>query len=560
MPTIDLSLKDLNKLVGKEITLDDFEHEALLWIKGEIDSHEGDEIKIDCKESNRPDFWSTEGIARTISGYYTKEKGIKKYEVEESDVYLHVDRSVDDIRPYIVAAVIEDLKVTDNLLKQLIQLQEKITITFGRKRRTAAIGIYDFDKITPPITYKAFKPLELKFTPLGMSKEMTLKEILQRHPKGIEYAPLLNDFDKCPIVIDSNNAVASMPPIINSESTGKVTENTKNLFIEVTGTNLDTVKTALNVVVCALADRGGKIKSVAIDYGKEKIITPNFTPKKIKIKFTDIEKLTGMKFTLKELKTLLEKYQYNVKKAKHCLEVEYPAYRNDILHPIDVIEDILISYGFNNINPIVPKLATEGSISEIEEFCESIRNIFPGFGAQELLNFTLTNKEILFEKMNVPDGNCVELANPVSIKWSCLRNYILPSMMDFLNHNISQEYPQQLYELGDVVIIDEKAETKTQTLKHLGWVLANKDANFTKAKQVLDFLLSGLKLKYEITNDNNNSFIPGRSGMIKINGIKVGHIGEIHPQVLKNFSVEFPACTFELNISELWNITLNSKK
>lgn len=554
MPTLDISLKDLSKLVGKEVTRENFEPEALLLIKGEIDGQEGDLLKIDCKETNRPDFWSTEGIARTISPYYTKERGLREYKIEPSKVSIHVDRSVDEVRPFISAAIIEDIKITDDILKQLIQLQEKVTLTFGRKRKTAAIGIYDFEKMTPPITYKAFKPTELKFIPLGMTKEMSLKDILQKHPKGIEFAHLLIEHEKYPIVIDKNNLVASMPPVINSETTGKVTDTTKHLFIEVTGTNLEDTKVALNVVVAALADRGGKIKSVIIDYGKEKIITPDFTPKRMKVKLTNIERLTGIKFTIKELKDLLEKYSYNVKKAKDSIEVEYPSYRQDIMHPVDVIEDLLIVYGFNKIEPVVPNIATRGELLDLEIFCESIRNVLPGFGAQELLNFTLTNKEILFQQMNIDEQPCAEIANPISSKWSTIRNSILPSLMEFFNKNTSQEYPQQIYELGEVVTIDERAETKTQSPKVLCWALADKTANFTKAKQILNYILSGLELKYELQEYTNNTFIPGRCAKIMINGTQLGFIGEIHPKVLKNFSIEFPICAFEMNISELFKV------
>ena len=552
MPTIDISLKDLSKLVGKEITLENFEPEALLWIKGEIDGIDGDNLKIDCKESNRPDLWSTEGIARAVSPFYTKERGIRKYKVEDSDVYLHVDRSVDKIRPYISAAIIEDITITDDLIKQLIQIQEKVTTTFGRKRKVAAIGIYDFDKMTPPITYKAFKPTELKFIPLGFTKEMTLKDILIHHPKGQEFAHLLTDFDKYPIVIDNKDIVASMPPVINSESTGKVTEKTKNLFIEVTGINLDDTQVALNIVVCALADRGGKIKTVLVDYGEKHLRTPDFTPKRIKVKFTEIEKITGMKFSLKELKDLLEKQQYEVKKAKDCLEVEYPSYRQDIMHPVDVIEDILISYGYNKVTPILANLATTGEISPIEEFCEDIRELIPGFGAQELLNFTLTNKEILFKKMNLKEENCVEIANPVSNKWTNLRNAIIPSLMDFLEHNTSQEYPQQVYEVGDIVIINDRAETKTDTRKHLAWALADKEANFTKAKQIITYILTGLNIDFQIEEESNDSFITGRCARIIANKKVLGYFGEIHPKVLQNFSIEFPICALELDITELF--------
>ncbi|MSR86325.1 phenylalanine--tRNA ligase subunit beta [Candidatus Woesearchaeota archaeon] len=557
MPTIDISLKDISKLVGKEVTRENLEPEALLWVKGEIDGEDGDTLKIDCKESNRPDLWSTEGMARALSPFYTKERGMRKYTAEPSEFYIHVDRTVDDVRPFITAAVITNLTITEDLLKQLIQLQEKVSMTFGRKRKTVGLGIYDNDKLTYPLAYKAYKPTELKYVPLGFTKEMTLKEVLEKHPKGIEYAHLLKGHERYPVIIDKNNIIASMPPITNSETTGKVTEKTKNLFLEVTGTNLEDCKVALNVMACALADRGGKIHSVTLDYGKEKILTPNFSPKRIKVKFEDIERITGLKLTLKELKELLERFCYDVKKAKDCLEVEYPSYRQDILHPVDVIEDILISYGFNNIEPVIPKIATRGELSEFELFCESLRNALPGLGAQELLNFTLTNKEVLFEKMNIKNYDCVEIANPVSSKWSCIRSSILPSLMEFLENNKTAEYPQQIYELGEIVIIDEKAETGSQTIKHLSWALADKEANFTRAKQVVDFILTGLGLKYETLEEENPIFISGRSAQILINGKKYGILGEINPQVLKNFSLEFPVCAFELNINDLYGLKLS---
>src|SRR3989344_5950747 len=520
MPTIDISLKDLSKLIGKEITRENLEAEALLWVKGEIDGEEGDLLKIDCKESNRPDLWSTEGMARALAPFYTKERGIRKYTSEFSDLYIHVDRSVDEVRPFITAAVISDITITEELLKQLIQLQEKVSMTFGRKRKTVGLGIYDYDKISAPLTYKACKPTEIKYVPLGCTKEMTLKEVLEKHPKGIEYAHLLKGYERYPVIIDKNNVVASMPPITNSETTGKVTEKTKNLFLEVTGTNLEDCKVALNVMACALADRGGKIHSVTIDYGKQKIVTPDFTPKK----------------------------------AKDRIEVEYPSFRQDILHPVDVIEDIPISYGFNTIKPIIPDISTRGELLESELFCESLRNVLPGFGAQELLNFTLTNKEVLFKKMNSKEENCVEIANPVSSKWSCIRNTILPSLMEFFENNQTQEYPQQIYELGECVIIDEKAETRTQTIKHLAWALAEKEANFTKAKQILEYILKGLNMEYEIEAEEHESFISGRCAGVSIKGTKIAFVGEIHPQVLKNFSLEFPVCAFELNVSEIYKL------
>jgi phenylalanyl-tRNA synthetase beta chain len=555
MPTIDISLKDLSKLVGEDISLETLDKDAILWVKGEIDGFDDvDIVKIDCKETNRPDLWSTEGMARQIKPLFKERRGIPEIKVEESDIYLHVDRSVDEIRPYIAAAVVENIEITQDILKQLIQLQEKVCMTFGRKRKVVAMGLYDFNKIQSPITYKAVKPTEIKFRPLDSSKEMTPKEILKEHPKGIQYKNILKDAQKYPILIDSNNVVLSMPPIINSEASGKVTENTKNLFVEVTGTKAEEVKVALRVIIAALHDRGGTIKSVKIDYGEEKVITPNFAPRKMKIPFEQIEQITGLQLTLKELKELLEKFSYNVKKSKNALEVEYPAYRQDILHPIDVIEDILIAYGFNTIEPIVPVIATVGDLDPLEVFCESVRESIVGFGAQELLNFTLTSKEVLFKKMNTEEKEIVEIANPVSQRWTTFRNRVLPSLMLFFEKNTSEEYPQQIYELGEVVSIDENAETRCNTKKHLAWALASKETSFTKSKQMFDHLLKGLGLEYTIEEDNHTSFIEGRCGKVIIKGIEVACLGEIHPKVIENFGLNFPICCFEINISEIYRI------
>ena len=554
MPTIDISLKDLQQLVGKKFSAEELESEVILYAKGEVDGIDGDTIKVDCKDTNRPDLWSTEGLARLLALKYTEESGIREYKIEESDVYIHIDRSVDNIRPFLVAAIVKDLKVTDTLIKQLIQIQEKVCLTYGRKRKMLSMGIYDFDKVTAPLTYKAVKPTAMKFTPLEEEKEMTLKEILEVHPKGKEYGHLIKDYPLYPLFVDSKNKVLSMPPIINSNESGKVTDETKNLFIELTGYNLKAIKVGLNIVVAALADRGGKIYDVEIDYGEKKIRTPDFTPKKAKVRFEEIERITGLKLSLKELKELLNNYGYNVKKAKDAIEVEYPSWRQDILHPVDIIEDILIASDYNAIEPLLPKIATQGSIDEKEIFYEKARNLLVGFGAQELLNFTLTSKDVLFKKMNIKEFPNTEIANPVSQRWTTLRNWLLPSLMNFFERNTSQEYPQQIYEVGQAIIIDEKAETGTRTVTRLAWAQAANNANFTKAKQILDFVLSALGLEYHIEETEHNSFISGRCARVSVKGKKVAYIGEIHPQVLENFGIEFPICAFELNLTELFDL------
>ncbi|MFA4907811.1 MAG: phenylalanine--tRNA ligase beta subunit-related protein, partial [archaeon] len=274
MPNIEASKSDLEKLAGKKFSDSELE-EALLYVKGEIDSREGDCLKIDIKETNRPDLWSTEGIARELRSHFGLEKGIPFPEVKPAKVTVTIGAGLEKIRPLGVYAICRGVKVTDESLRQLIQLQEKICLTFGRKRKEVAIGVFDADKVKGNCRYLAMDP-GFEFIPLGYSRQMSLREILYEHPKGKEYAHLLEGREKFPLLLDENNGVLSMPPIINSEGSGKVTEATKNLFIDVTGFRQENIETALRIICLALSDRGATIEAVQVKRAGKTITTPSF--------------------------------------------------------------------------------------------------------------------------------------------------------------------------------------------------------------------------------------------------------------------------------------------
>ncbi|HIP89833.1 MAG TPA: phenylalanine--tRNA ligase subunit beta, partial [Thermococcus paralvinellae] len=145
MPKFDVAKADLERLVGKSFTVEQWE-DLFLYAKCELDDvwEENGKIyfKADAKDTNRPDLWSAEGIARQVKWALGMKKGLPKYEVKKSDVVVYVDEKLKDIRPYGVYAVVEDVNLDDEALKQLIQLQEKIALTFGRKRREVAIGTF----------------------------------------------------------------------------------------------------------------------------------------------------------------------------------------------------------------------------------------------------------------------------------------------------------------------------------------------------------------------------------------------------------------------------------
>ncbi|MBN1923497.1 MAG: phenylalanine--tRNA ligase subunit beta [Nanoarchaeota archaeon] len=544
MPTIEVSFKDFQSLVGKKLPRN---HEKLwdllLYIKSEVEELHGDDFKIELADTNRPDLWCVEGLARALKGALKLEKKIPIYKTNTSRLVLKADKSVNKARPFIAAAVVKDLKFDENIIKQLIQLQLKLDTTYGRNRKKSAIGIYDFDKIVFPVTYKTIKPDGISFIPLGFEKRMTPEDILKEHPKGLEFGKIIQDFKKYPILVDADNKVLSMPPIINSNDVGKVTEETRNVFIEVTGTNMSTVLGALNIVTSALADRKGKVFNVKIDYGRKKLNTPVFKSKLIYVNTNSIKNRLGLDLPKKEITSLLERARFNIKSYnKDFITVEVPFYRTDVMHEFDIIEDIGIMYGYENIKSENIEISTKGELLESTHYKNKIRDLVCGMCYQELLNYTRVDKEILFNQ------NCIEIANPIGTRMNCLRNELLPVNLLFLSRNTHNEYPQRVYEVGKVFIKEKNEVVEEDRLCILS---CHSDADFTEMKQAVEWLLNNLKIKHDIKEFEHEAFIKGRCAGISFKNKIIGWFGEVHPSALVRFGLENPACALELKIEKI---------
>lgn len=547
MPTVEASKKDLEKLCGMKFTKDKLET-ALLFAKGELDGVEGDTLKIDIKDANRPDLWSIEGISRVIRAGYGKSKGVPKWKLNKSNVNVFIEKSVSKSRPYITCAVVRNVKVTEDLLIQMIQLQEKVGESYGRRRAEVGIGLYDFDKLKPPIYYKGYKPKDLEFVPLEFKVPMKLDEILMEHPKGIKYGHLLSDKEKYPIVIDSENVVASMPPIINSETTGKIDEKTKNIFIECTGFDWEKINVALNVIVSAFLERGAKVETTKIHLPNGKVkITPDFTPGKIKITLDYVNKISGLGLKKNEVVKLLQNSNYDVKISGNTMLVSYPAYRQDILHPIDVVEDVIIAYGYNKIESEPVKVPTRGNETPEAIGIDLVRNVCVGLGLQEILTFTLVSKENQETKMNLKDIKFVEIENPVSENWSVFRKSIIPELLNFLSVNKHAPYPQKLFEIGKSVHMNNKSDTGVAEKNLLTIVITDSKTNFTEIKSIIETIAQNFGWKYSIERSEHVSFEKGKCAAIKI-GKRRGLLGEISKDVLKNFNLSMPVSVLEIEL------------
>lgn len=304
---------------------------------------------------------------------------------------------------------------------------------------------------------------------------------------------------------------------------------------------------ALEIVCAALHDRGARIESVTVNYGKEKIVTPEFKARKIIVPVKLIERTIGESITASKLKRFIEMKRMNCILKKNFIVAEYPSYRADVLHAIDIVEDILIAMDYNSITPEAVRLPCIGSELAERKICNAVREVCIGMQLQEVLTFTLTSKEKQQAKMLLPEQEFVELENPLSSEYAVFRKSIVPELLDFLAKNKHCEYPQKIFEVGKAVHLNEKKETKVEERNVVCIALSGKDASFNEIKAHLDALCKALSWRYEIKRAEHPSFKSGFCAMIKI-GEKRGVIGEINENVLKNFGLKMPVAVLEVEL------------
>jgi len=561
MPTIDVDCSELERLLGWSWQ-DDLEKLdwLLAFVKSEVKLYNEQEnvASVELKDTGRPDLWSVEGLARTLRGFLELEKGARRYEVGEPAVEVHVDAELKSIRPYICCSVVKGVKLTDKVIRGLMHLQDKLDQTYGRSRQKTSIGIYDFNLISSPLSYAVAEPDGVSFVPLGFEEKMSLAEILERHPKGVEYGHIVKGHKVYPILLDAERKVLSFPPVINSNDLGRVTDETPNVLVEVTGTVHQTVLNTLNLVTLALIDRGGKAYAATVRYPDDafyavkKVVTPDFSSRQMDLNVGYANKILGLQLTGKQMAECLLTAGLGVEKVcGDSVSVLVPCYRVDVMHPVDLVEDIAVAYGYNDIEPLWRELPSTGGVRREQQLLDVAREFMVGLGFQEVLNYTLTSPESLFDKMNLEKARIVEVANPKVVTMSCLRSWLLPSLMEFLGSNQSVEFPQKIFELGKVSLLDETRETRTRDEEWLAAATTHPTASFTEIKSCLDAFFMNLGVKWQIKEIVHPSFIEGRVGTATVNGVDVGVLGEVNPQVLEAWKLENPVAAFEINMHKI---------
>lgn len=545
MALINLDKKQFEREIGK---LDEKMKEKFFMFGTPIEGIKNEEIQIEVSP-NRPDLLSYQGFKRAFLAFLGKKTGLREYKINkpEKNYKIIIDPSVKNVRPYTICTIVKGIKFDDEKIKEIIEIQEKLHFTLGRKRKKFGIGIYPLDKIKLPITFKALEPDKIKFIPLEMDREMSGLEILQRHPVGREYAHLLAGKEKFPIFIDSNKNILSMTPIINSQLTGKITSKTKDVFIECSGFDFALLNKCINIIVTSLADMGGKIYQMELGY-KKKIITPDLTPEKVKISLGNTNKLLGLDIDEKQLKQLIERMGHNYKRGI----VEIPAWRTDVLHEVDLIEDVAIAYGYENIIPKIPEISTIGEENQIETIKRKFSEILLGLSMLELSNYHLTNKKDQFKKMGITEKqekNFIEVEESKT-DYTILRKDLTHYLLKIISENTDSEYPQKIFETGKVFSQDDNSNLIEE--ETLAAALAS--GNFTEIKQILEYLFRMIKIKTELKEPEKSPshFIEGRVAEVILENKSIGFIGEIHPKILKNWKIKMPVALFEINLEEIF--------
>jgi len=533
MATISLPYKYLERLTctDKKTILD-----KIALIGSDVERIEEDHADVEFFP-DRPDLFSPEGVARAMRGYLGIETGLITYPVKPSGISFTIDPKLANIRPVLGSAVIRGVTFDDESIQSIMSLQESLHWAVGRGRSKVAIGIHDLDTVNPPFRYIA-APRTRAFVPLDFAEWMSMEDILEKHPKGRDYAKIVKDFPLFPLIIDGHDHVLSFPPIINSERT-RVTIDTRNILLDTTGTDTRAVSVAVNIICTAMAEAGAKIESVEIGG----VQTPTLAPAERTVSVAECSRLLGIDLTADMMASLLQKMRFGAEPiGADKVNVQVPCYRADIMHDWDLFEDVAIAYGYDKIPALPPKTYTVGKPHPVQVNAALAREAFSGLGYLEVMPFTLTNEDVLFKKMQREmKRGVLHVMQPSSIENTVGRTDLLPLLLEFLTLNRHRELPQRLFTVGDVV-------DSCLTYQQAAGVSMHPEADFSEAYASADAVLHELSIDYTVKESADPAFIEGRRGDIVVAGKIVGVFGEIHPAVLNAFELEHPVAAFEFDL------------
>ena len=540
MPVVKFKIKRLQQAL--RLSLNELE-DLLFRLKCETEVDENGYIYIELNP-DRPDMYSLEGIVRSARGLLGKERGFNLPEVFKSNIVIKADFS--ESRPVVAGVVIEGLNLDEDQIEELVQFQEKLHDTIGRRRRKVAIGIHDMDKLPSKlILYKEIDIDKELMRPLHINKVMTIREVLLTTEQGKKYGEISLHGSKHPALI-AGGKIISLPPVINSDTT-KIEQGTKNLFIDVTGTDSDVVLTVLDIIACNLSYFGGKLGKIDVIYPDKKIETPVLRTKKLNASTKELHKIIGLNLEPSLIVDFIEKARYRASyKNSDLLEVIVPPFRADVFGISDLAEDISMMIGYENLGTKRNPIILRGSLSKLTLLRRKIRDILIGLGFTEIVQLTLISQKII-HALKI-EKEALKLSNPVQVEHSVIRPALVTTLLDFLRENQHKEKPIKVFEIGKIAFKRNKDIVEEEAL---GMAIMDSSISYEDIQAPVYSLLRTLSLKYDVKPLDLPYLLKGRSALVLIDGVEIGWLGEISPEVLERLEIEYPIAIAEINLSVL---------
>jgi phenylalanyl-tRNA synthetase beta chain len=541
----------------------------------------------------RPDIFDAGGLARALRGYTGVETGLKEYAAAPAIWRVEIDPRITDPafrRPYIQCAIVRNLPMGDEMLRAIMRLQENLHWALCRDRKFASIGAYDLSTLQSPVRYTLVDPATFRFTPLfwGRREPVSPRTMLAEHPKGVSYAHLVADLPLLPALLSANGNVLSLPPIINAEET-KLTPGTRDVLIDVTGSNLPVVAKALSILATSLVelDPTGQatLERVAMAYPDRTEETPALAVEQFCVDPRHAARLIGVELSREDCVTLLRKMRHGVEDRMAGaeagptapLQVTVAAYRNDIMHEVDLIEDIAIAYGYHRIPHTLVPTFTAGEMLPINKRSRIAAAALTGLGFTETTNLVLTSEHDHYEKLRreIADTR-VQVQNPVSMDQSMLREQLYASLLETLSRNTDHALPQRIFEVGDVATfgwpiapvadpIPPHSGARPHDLRVIAGAVCATRTGYAEGRSMLDALLREMNLEGEYLPASvsvNPSALPGRAALVMAKGQAyapqpgvapseptanpIAEVFEVHPEVLEMWKLGAPVVLFSL--------------
>jgi phenylalanyl-tRNA synthetase beta chain len=567
VPTLEGHFDDLLELLGKTLLPEEMGR-TLDAVKGEWKQFDPAtrRFKIELNDTNRPDLWSVEGIARQLRGGrplpgrpydFLEKAGIRRE--KDGDPDIRIDPSTASVRPFLGGFTARGGRLGEEGLVQLIGTQERLSELFGRKRADVAIGVYPLGRIAFPLSYRTADPALTRFVPLGGEREMTLREIVESHPKGQAYGSLVSSHAAWPVLSDSRGTILSFPPVINARSSGEVTGEDDSLFVEATGFDPGRLLLVLNILAANLTDRGYVVEPLMTG-GRPPLVAPASPGILVHVPSGLPARILGAPNDPADFVETLLEFGYSQiaqkdKNGEEGWEVLSPFTRDDLLGAVDVVEDYLVAKGYDSFAPVLPREFTRGRPAPRQKIETRLRQALLAMGYQELLSNILTGEPLVSERLGRSGEDLVRIDNPASLQYAVVRPTLLSGLLSAEARSSRASYPHRLFEVGEAMALGEGLAPTGRPVRDL-WLLSallsHPQASVSELQGVLEMVFERMDRTLSIRSADRPPFLPGRCGIyVNAGGKGVATVGEIHPETLDRWGIRMPTVCFEVDLEVL---------